>query len=171
MSMSDRKEFDILSFQKEVIERLRDLQSLYGSPPTKSFSPATISTDMSRIEEDVGETIELLEKIGFKDFVTNMKEYATKTMEEKELTIEAIGHKITHYKHWAWALINHKLVKEYIHHILKDDELDADARALSITRNLVRLDESQKIHIEMDPMLFAMITLWGEYIVHYKIDY
>lgn len=169
--MSETKKFDIQSFQVLVLDRLKDLQSLYGSPPDINFSPEVVETDFSRIEEEVEETVELLEDIGYKDFVQKMRDYSSKTEQQKESVLESIGHKITEYKNKAWRLINNKQIKKYIRPILKDEKLEPTERAHAIVQTLVPLNQSHKIEIDLDPMLFAMMTLWGEYIKYHKKDY
>ncbi|MGE5445174.1 MAG: hypothetical protein ACM3SR_11340 [Ignavibacteriales bacterium] len=165
------KKFDIQSFQELVVDRLTDLQLLYGSPPDINFSPGVVETDFSRIEEEIEETVELLEHIGYKDFAQKMQDYSSESEQQKEVDLESIGHKITEYKNRAWRLINNKQIKKYIRPILKDERLELPERARAIVQTLVTLNQSHKVDVDLDPMLFAMMTLWGEYINHYKKDY
>lgn len=165
------KKFDMQSFQELVVDRLRDLQSLYGSPPDINFSPEVVETNFSRIEEEIEETVELLEHIGYKDFAQKMQDYSSKSEQQKELDLESVGHKITEYKNRAWGLINNKQIKKYIRPILKDKKIEPAERARAIVQTLVPLNQSHKVDVDLDPMLFAMMTLWGEYINHYKEDY
>lgn len=163
--------FAIQSFQELVVDRLTDLQLLYGSPPDINFSPEVVETDFSRIEEEIEETVELLEHIGYKDFAQKMQGYSSESEQQKEVDLESIGHKITEYKNRAWRLINNKQIKKYIRPILKDEKLKPTERARAIVQTLVTLNQSHKVDVDLDPMLFAMMILWGEYINHYKKDY
>src|ERR1700756_2492013 len=130
--MSEAMEFDIQSFQMHVLDRLKDLHLLYGSPPNINFSPEVVDTDISRREEEVEETVELLEGIGYKDFAQKMEDYSSKTEQEKEVVLESIGHKITEYKNKSWGLINSKEIKRYIRPILKDEKLNPTERAQAV---------------------------------------
>ena len=169
--MTKSNDFDIQLFEDEVLDRLTALESIFGSPPNRSFTPEIGDAEFQRLPEETDGTIETLENFGYKYFEQLMQDYASKPMHLKEQTLQSIGYKITEYRDKAWETINREKIKEHAGSILKDQSLSPTQKTKSVTQTLINLKRSEDLRIETDPMLFATIGLWGEYLKHYKKHY
>ncbi|HSE84012.1 MAG TPA: hypothetical protein VLB01_05650 [Thermodesulfobacteriota bacterium] len=166
--MIKSNDFDIRLFEDEVLDRLTALESIFGSPPNQSFTPEIGDTKFQRVPEETDQTIEVLENIGYKYFGQLMQDYSSKPMHQKEQALESIGYKITEYRDKAWETINREQIKERLGPILKNSSLGPAQKTKAIIQTLINLKQSGGAGIETDPMLFAMIGLWGEYLKHYE---
>src|SRR5919108_4948479 len=112
--MTKSNYFDIQLFEDEVLDRLTALESIFGSPPNRSFTPEIRDTEFQRLPEETDQTIEILEKIGYRYFWQLMQGYPSKPMHQKEQILESIGYKITEYRDKPWETINRKPIKEHV---------------------------------------------------------
>jgi predicted DNA-binding protein (UPF0251 family) len=169
--MAQSNDFDIQLFEDEVLDRLTALETIFGSPPNQSFTPEIGGTEFQRLPEETDQTVEALEGFRYKYFEQLMQGYSAKPMHLKEQTLQSIRYKITGYRDKAWETINRGKIKEHVSSILKDKSLSSTQKIKAIIQTLINLKQSEDIGVETDPMLFAMMGLWGEYLKHYRKHY
>ena len=88
--MIKSNDFDIQLFEDEVLDRLTALESIFGSPPNRSFTPEIGDAEFQRLPEETEQTIEALENFGYEYFENLTQDYASKPMHLKEQTLQSI---------------------------------------------------------------------------------